>query len=95
MIDSFESPVDYLCTKSMNDVSLNRLSKVRTLGSFNIKRFVIPYLNSNSLSNKFDQLKEVLMKSVKPFLPLSLKVHTYLKKIPASRIRFVSVCLTF
>ena len=47
-----------------NDEFLNRLSTIKNLRLSNVNRVVIGNLNINSLSNKFNQLKELVLKHV-------------------------------
>ena len=50
--------------KSINEASSNPLSKIKNLRIRNINRVIIGNLNINSLPNKFDQLKEIVLKHI-------------------------------
>ena len=47
-----------------NDASLDPLSEIKNLRLGNVNKFIISYININSLPKKFDQLKELFMKYV-------------------------------
>ena len=49
---------------SINEASLNPLSKIRNLRIRNINRVIIGNLNISSLPNKFDQLRETVLKHI-------------------------------
>ena len=47
-----------------NDASLDPLSEIKDLRLRNVNKFIISYININSLPNKFDWLKELVMKYI-------------------------------
>ena len=44
--------------------SLNPLLRIKNLRLSNVNRVIIGNLNTNSLTNKFDQLKEIVLKNI-------------------------------
>ena len=64
-LDNSEVNLTYQCnSRSINNTSLNSLSEIRELRLRNVNRVLIGNLNSNSISNKFDQLKDTALKYV-------------------------------
>ena len=50
--------------QSINDASLDPLSEVKNLRLRNVNKVIIGNININSLPNKFEQLKELVMKHI-------------------------------
>ena len=63
-----------------NDKFLDPLSIIKNLGLSNINRVVIGNLNINSLPNKFNQLKELVLKHVDIRGPHRNKVRRFFSK---------------
>ena len=51
-------------SRSINNTSLNSLSEIRELRLRNINRVLIGNLNINFIRNKFDQLKDTVLKYI-------------------------------
>ena len=66
--DKAEDPYDYLIQQAndnpVNSASLNPLLKIKNLRLSNVNRVIIGNLNINSLTNKFDQLREIVLKYI-------------------------------
>ena len=54
--------------KSINDGFLDPSSEIENLRLRNINKVIIDNININSLPNKFDQLKELVMKHIDVFV---------------------------
>ena len=54
--------------KSINDEFLDPSSEIENLRLRNINKVIIDNININSLPNKFDQLKELVMKHIDVFV---------------------------
>ena len=59
-LDNFEINLTYQC----NSRPINSLSEIRELRLRNVNRVLIGNLNMNSIRNKFDQLKDTVLKYI-------------------------------
>ena len=57
-----ENKVSDKSDKFINDASLNALLEIENLGLKNVNKIINGNINIKSLSNKFEQLKELVMK---------------------------------
>ena len=53
-----------LSDRSIHDASLDTLSEIKTLRLRNVNNIIVENININSLPNKFEQLKELVMKHI-------------------------------
>ena len=64
-LDNSEINLTYQCnSRSINNTSLNSLLEIRELRLLIVNRVLIGNLNINSISNKFDQLKDTVLKYI-------------------------------
>ena len=63
-MDSYDYLIQQANDNPVNSPSLNPLLKIKNLRLSNVNRVIIGNLNINSLTNKFDQLKEIVLKYI-------------------------------
>ena len=62
-------------SKSINDASLDPLSEIRNLRLKNVHKVIIGSINVNSLPNKFEHLKELVMKHIDVLVIIDTKLN--------------------
>ena len=65
-------------SRSINNASLNSLSEISKLRLRNVNKVLIGNLNIDSSRNKFDQLKDTVLKHIDVLISTETKLETFL-----------------